>query len=375
MRKRTTKVARGKLRVTMFFSFHRHLPVHARHLGCLAAALALNLCGLVVLAQERTIAATHVSPEPALGETHSRVLFGREAFFHDGPIPYWSDGYLISTKTESFSPGTPNVILLGRNGSKSAEVSFWFPGSQRVVITSAALSHHGGVLASGEADKADGTRAFFIAFANSNGQVTNVVQTGNFHPRDVCEAPDGSIWAFGGMMWDTVKRERLAGNVLRRFDLKKGETASFVPGSVFTPKMQADEASHIRCTSEAIFVYSNPANMLIELPYKAEAPQIYDVSRPEGLEVITFAVIGPHEMYGGLASLGADNGKGGMYTLAVDEKAGSGHWQPVKGTVGRFTDEATVSSVWGFDEGNLVISRGGDPAGITALHWVSVSPR
>jgi hypothetical protein len=376
MRLTTTKFARAKLWLTTCFQFHRHLPVNARHVTSLAASLALSFCGLATLGQERPTAATHVGQERSVGETQSRVLFDRDAFFHDGPLPYWSNGYLVSTKTESFSPGTPNAILLGRNGSKSAEVSFWFPGSQRVLITSGAASRHGGVLVSGEADKADGTRAFFIAFANSNGEVTNVIQTGDFHPRKVCEAPDGSIWAFGGMMWDAVKRERLAGNVLRRFDLQKGETASFVPGSTFPPKMQADEASHIRCTGEAVFVYSsNPANTLIELPYKAEAPQVYDVSKPEGLEVITFAVTGSHEIYGGLAGLGADNGKGGMYMLALNQNARSGHWQPVKGAVGRFTDEATVSGVWGVDEGNLVISRGGDPAGITALHWVSVSPR
>jgi len=374
MCKGTTETVKDEPRVVSLSLRYGHLQPRGRHRGSLAAWLVLSLCGSAVLAQERTNVITPVGMKGFIGETQNRVLFDRDVFFN-GPIPYWNNGYLVSTKTESFSASTPNVILLGRNGSRSTAVAFWFPGSQRVIISSAAVSHHSGILASGEADKADGTRAFFIAFANLKGQVTNVIQTGNFHPRRVCEAPDGSIWAFGGMMWDAAKRERLPGNILRRFDLQKGETGSFVPGSTFPPKMQADEASHIRCSSEAVFVYSNPANVLIELPYKTEAPRVYDVPKLEGLEVVNFAVTDSDDVYGGLTDLGEDQGKGGMYMLVLDHEAASGHWQPVGGTVGRLTDEHTISSVWGFDGGNLVISRGGDPAGITALHWVTMSPK
>ena len=369
-----TKNSLGGARPLISRSRDAHLQMHDRQLLGFAAALMLTLCGFAVMAQEPRNVGTPHSREQIIAETRNRVPFDGGALFN-GPIPYWSDGYLISTKTESFSATTPNVTLFGRNGSKSLEVAFWFPGSQRVVITSAAVSHHGGILASGEADEADGTRAPFIAFANLRGQVTNVIQTGDFSPRNICEAPDGSIWAFGGMRWDTSKHEPLPGNVLRRFDLQKGETASFLPRSTFPPKMQADTLSYLRCSGDAVVAYSNPAKVLIEFPYRAQAPRIYDISGPKGLEVVGFAVTNSGDVYGALDDLNGGNGKEGMYTLVLDRVADTGHWQPVKGAVGRLTDEGVVSRVWGVDGDSLVVSRSGDPAEITALHWVTMSPK
>ncbi len=345
------------------------LQMHSQPLLGLAASLVLF--GFAVMAQEPPHAGTLQSSEQTIAKTLNRVVFDKDAFF-SGPIPYWSEGYLVTRTTESFSSTTPNVALFGRNGSKSAEVAFWFPGSQRVVVTSAAVSHHGGVLASGEADKADGTRAPFIAWANPRGEVTNVIQTGNFYPRNICEAPDASIWAFGGMMLDTVKRERLPGNVLRRFDLQKGETASYVPGSRFPPKIQADALSYIRCSDNAVVAYSNPAKVLIKFPYKAEAPRIYDISAPRGLEVVGFAVTNSGDVYGALDNLGTDDGKEGMYTLVLNREVDTGYWQPVKGAVGNLSDEGVVTKVWGVDGDSLVVSQANDRI---ALHWITVSPK
>jgi hypothetical protein len=371
MSKSTKNSLRSGARRVTTPSRYGHLQTH--RVG-LAASLALTLCGFAVFAQEPRNVGTSHNWEQTIAETRNRVPFDGDALFN-GPIPYWSDGYLITRKTESFSATTPNVALFGRNGSKSIEVAFWFPGSQRVVIASAAVSHYGGILASGEADKGDGTRAPFIAFANLKGQVTSVIQTGDFFPRNICEAPDDSIWAFGGMRPNASQHEPLPGNVLRRFDLQKGETASYVPRSTFPSRMQADALSYIRCSGDAVIAYSNPAKALIELSYRAEAPRIYHISVPEGLEVVGLAVTNSGLVYGGLDDLNGGNGKEGMYTLVLDRGADTGHWQPVKGAVGNLSDEGVVSRVWGVDGDSLVVSRGGDPTEITALHWVVMSQK
>jgi len=103
------------------------------HLRHLLAPLALTLCGSATLTQDRPTATTPVNSEQFISETHNRVVFDKEAFSF-GPVPYWSEGYLISIKTESFSPGTINARLFGRGGSKSAEVAFWFPGPRESVL-------------------------------------------------------------------------------------------------------------------------------------------------------------------------------------------------------------------------------------------------
>lgn len=358
-------------------AFHLRLILrHARATTCgrrllrFAAAL-FTLSGCAVVAQEPGHVETSHAKQ-TIAETQNRVLFDGDALFN-GPVPYWSDGYLVARKTESISAATPNVTLFGRDGSKSLEVSFWFPGSQRVAVTSAAVSHRGGVLASGEADRADGTRAPFIAFANAQGQMTDVIQTGAFYPRNVCEAPDGSIWAFGGMMWNPSKQEPFPGNVLRRFDLRKGETASYIAQSSFPARIQPDALSFIRCSRDSVVVYSNPATVLIEFTYGAGAPRIYRISVPKGLEVVGFAVTNSGDVFGAL-DMNADDGREGMYALVLDA-SDAGHWQPVSGAVGNLNEEGTVARVWGVDGDSLVVSRGGDPAGIADLHWVSISPK
>lgn len=310
-----------------------------------------------------------------VSETHDRVVFDKDAIL-SGPIPYWSQGYLISTETENFSPGTPNVALYSRStGSKSTEVAFWFPESQRVVVTSAAVTNNSGIVASGEADKVDGTRAPFIALANSKGQITNVIQTQDFYPRNICAAPDGSVWAFGGMMWDYSKKEPFPGNILRRFDFQRGETASYIPLSSFPKRMGPAVLAFIRCTPDAVFAYSTRASVLIELQYKSQTPRIYNASTPDELVVWGLAVTGSDAVYGLLGDppdRNDDSGKNGMYFLAVDERTQTAQWRPVKGAVGRRIDPGVVTDVWGADGENLVVSRAGDSLESTALHWVSI---
>jgi hypothetical protein len=238
---------------------------------------------------------------------------------------------LISRKVESFSAGTPNVTLYTRKtGSKSAEVAFWFPDSQRVIVTSAAVTHNGGILASGEADKADGTRDPFIALANFKGQITNVVQTQDFYLRNICAAPDGSIWAFGGIMRNNSQNDHFQGNMLRRFDFQHGETASYIPRSNFPNRMQPDVLAFIRCTIDSIFAYSTAASILIELQYKSQTPRIYQVSTPPELVVGGLAVTNSDSVYGLLTDPGnrsGDSGENGMYFLVLDD--GKAKRQPV----------------------------------------------
>jgi hypothetical protein len=339
-----------------------------------ASALALALCGFSAAAQERLTSETPRGADQVMIETRNRVAFDGDAFLSNS-MPYWSNGFLIARTVESFSAATPNVRLFGTDGLKSTEVAFWFPGSQRVVIDSAAVSHRGGILASGEADKADGTRAPFIALANLRGQVTNVMQTGDFFAKNICEAPDGSIWAFGGTRWDPSQSQPLPGNILRRFDLQKGETASYVPRSALPSRIQAYALSYIRCSSSGVVAYSNPASALIEFPYGAAAPRIYHISAPKGLVVVGFALTDSGDLYGALDDLKDGTGIEGMYTLVLDRESNSGRWQPIKGAVGDLDAEGVVSKVWGVDGDSLVVSRGGDPVGITALHWITVASK
>ena len=176
-------------------------------------------------------------------------------------------------------------------------------------------------------------------------------------------------------MWNGSKHEPSPGNVLRRFDFQHGETASYIPRSTFPKEISPDALSFIRCSANAVFVYSTPANVLIVHQYKTETPRIYDISSLQGLRVRSLAVTNSGAVYGALLDRRVDSGQGGMYSLVLDEGSQSGHWRAVKGAVGRWTDQCIVFRVLGADGENLVVNRAGDPAEATALHWISMSSR
>jgi hypothetical protein len=164
----------------------------------------------------------------------------------------------------------------------------------------------------------------------------------------------------------------MAGNVLRRFELQKGETASYIPRSTFPDRMQADAQSFIRCSGNTVVVYSNPAKILIEISSKTETPRMYHITAPQGLEATGFAVTNSGDAYGMFDNFGADDGREGMYALLLDRGMNRGNWKPVKGAVGNLGSEDVVSRVWGAEGDTIVLIRSTDEL---ALNWVTISPK
>jgi streptogramin lyase len=101
----------------------------------------------------------------------------------------------------------------------------WFQGSQRVLIYSTTATSDGRIIAAGKAEKADGEAAPFVALTDLAGKVTTVIQTKGFAPMNICQAPDGTVWSFGGTGYDEHS-EPNPGDTLRHFDFQKGEIGS-----------------------------------------------------------------------------------------------------------------------------------------------------
>lgn len=137
----------------------------------------------------------------------------------------------------------------------------------RVAIISA-VTPDGRMVASGEADKADGTRAPFIALTDLSGKVTSVIQTKDFYPTNVCVAPDKTVWSFGATSWDEVNHRPLPGDLLRHFDFGKGQLAGYIPRSTFPDPSSRDTKTLMRCSSGDVAIFSGPENayMLVTGP-------------------------------------------------------------------------------------------------------------
>jgi hypothetical protein len=298
-----------------------------------------------------------------------RVVFDKAAFLGTStPLPEWDNGYLISWEIETFEAGTPNVRLYDLSGTQVRAASIWFPGAVRVLIYSATATLDGRIIAGGSTEKQDGTAATFIARTDLGGKLTDVIQTKGFAPLNVCQAPDGTVWSFGGTGFDEQKRAQpKPGDTLRHFDFQKGEIASYLARSSFPNLPRPETQARIRCSADEVVAYSAHAKVYIEMKYGGDAPQVYHADPPSGLQLNGFAMTGPRKIYAYFYKL-ANNG---LYHLSFDDASKTAQWLPVTGTVGTGTTPGVIIGLWGADGDKLVVSRAEDPTGNTAFHWVS----
>ncbi len=305
----------------------------------------------------------------ALSDSSRRVVFDRSAFFGESTaMPTWENGYLVSREIETFQDRTPNVRLYDQSGKHVREAAIWFPGSLRVVIYSATATSDGRIIAAGDAEKSDGTAAPFIALTDLTGKVTDVIQTMGFVPANICQAPDGTVWSFGGTGYDERSHPK-PGDTLRHFDFQKGQIGSYLARSAFPEPLHPGPEVHasIRCSTSEVVAYSHSAQAYVEMKYGDGAPHVYHAEAPSGLRLGGITATGPKKVYGFFSS----GGTGGLYYLSFDEANSTANWVPVKGAVGAYTKLGVVTGLWGSDGDKLLVSRAEDTTGVAALHWTT----
>jgi hypothetical protein len=270
-------------------------------------------------------------------------------------------GVLVARRVETFQAGVPNIRLYDRNGSRVREAAVWFPEAQRVLVYSAAVTQKGEIVAGGSAKKTDGTSALFISLSDASGKLVSVVQTIGFAPVNICLAPDGTVWSFGGTGYDEASQPK-PGDTLRHFDFRKGQISSYLPRSTF-PSSHGDGPevrAQIQCSADGLTVYSLSASAYIEMKYAEASPHLYHVAAPSNVRYIDFATTGPEQTY----AFFSRSDFGGLYYLAFDESGKPMSWLPVKGAVGPVHVRGVVTGLWGAEGNKLLVSRGEDTLGV-----------
>ena len=240
-----------------------------------------------------------------------------------------------------------------------------------MVVYSATATSDGRIIAGGSAEKLDGRGASFIAMADPAGKITSVMQTPGFGPVNICLAPDGTVWSFGGTGFEDKSSKPKPGKTLRHFDFQKGEVASYLARSSFPNLPRPETMAGIGCSADEVVAYSFTAHVYIQMKYASDAPEVYHTEEPFNLRFISFAATGPKEIYGYFSKAG----KGGLYYLAFDETSKTAQWLPVTGAAGVLTTPGVITALYGADGDKLVVSRAEDPVGASALHWVPVVDR
>jgi hypothetical protein len=327
-----------------------------------AAILAISVFG-----QPPSSAQTLASPT-------QRVLFDRSAFFGDStPLPTWSNGLLVSHEVETFQEGAANVRWYDRSGQQIGSASIWFPGSKRVLIYSAVATADGNIIVAGSANKSldppvDRATAFsFLAKIDAAGKILKVLPTPGFYSSAICAAPDGTVWSYGNPGFD-AKEQPIEANMLRHFDIEKGQLATFLPRSTFGKYPSPTSLPGIACGKDSLAVFASSISRLITLKYDSAAPQIYSVTSMGQTHFSSLAIVGKT-----VYSAASQGGLAGLYRLSTDDSNLSAKWIPVAGAVGAVDKPGVVGALWGADSTSLIVSESADPAGYQALYWTQPS--
>jgi hypothetical protein len=345
--------------------------------GRISRLMAVAFCLVnLVLARAFAQSGWGATPKISLSSESKRVVF--DPSFVEGAstaAPQWENGYLISREIESYSQSKPNLRLYDGSGKKSLEASIWLPDADRIVLYSVTVTGDGHIVATGMAEKFGGTMTNFIALANSQGLVSNVIRTDRYGPVQACVAPDNSVWSFGASGFDAKGIHPNGGNTLRHYDFLRGEIGGFVDRSTFADRPMPESRAHIQCSSTHVGVYVSKTDQYAELGYGDSAPTLYSVATPAGFRVTHFVVVGQSEgIFGYLSNTqNKKDPSNGLYALVLDKGKRTGEWIPVEDVVGSATGAGVVSTLWGADGESLLIGRSGDTLGIAGIHWVSVT--
>lgn len=302
-------------------------------------------------------------------ESPQRVVFDGAAFSWGLALPQWSNGYLVVQQIETAQAGIPNVWLYEASGNKARQAVIWFPGSQRVLVYSAIATREGKIIAAGKAEKVNGEAVTFIAMTDLAGNVTDVIETIDFAPVNICQAPDGTVWSFGGTGYGGQSRPN-PGDTLRNFDFRKGQLTSYLPRSAFPQKLHPgpEITAYIRCSAHEVVAYSPSGRKYIDLKYGSSSPRVYQVeTTPLNVRLTGFAAIDSKRIYGHFSH----GNNSGLYALSFDEPGKSVSWRAVEGTVGPDSAPGVITRLFGADADQLLVSYADDQAGEMAIYWTT----
>jgi len=357
-----------------------HSPSHPLRGGCLTlAAVLLSSFARIANAQQP------VSPQaPVTLSEPVRATLYPEVICAHCIVPEWDRSYLLHRE---FDTDPALVTMYDRTGKKVLQARVVPQNAAKVSLIATGATHAGGILAAGGSIMTDGSGHRFIAKTDSAGRTVQLVDTGRFTTRRVCEASDGTVWALGYDL-DIHDSPDADKNVLRHYSFEKGLLGTFVSLdsiSKFPDDYSAIASpmkSYLRCGKDRVLIYLAPAAQYIEVDASTERLTRWsvDMSSVVGSNTRGFAVTDEGRIFLAFVNDPDPNGerKHGLYELKATPGSPIASLTVVDGTVTTFDShkavpDGTVLRLWGADGNSVVVSRQGDD--LLGLSWANAAPQ
>ena len=292
-------------------------------------------------------------------------------------VPEWDRGYLFHHEIEKNTDrDNAMVTMYDREGKKVLSGKIWDAQVVNVTVTTAGAARGGGILAGAVGIMTDGSIQGFLARTDATGRTVQSVHTGQFIPRKVCEADDGTVWALSR---DRYAEPQQRDDVLRHYSFEKGQLGSYL--GLDSLARNGDEViailwkSYLGCAKNRAVVYFGTGEY-------AEVDSNGKVSRWKvenagalGNPRSGFAVTDDGRVFVGHQNAESESGRfsRGLYELVARTGSAAATLRPIEGTVtsmvaGTAAPDGQFAQLWGADGNELVISATGDQA----LRWVNM---
>ena len=189
-----------------------------------------------------------------------RIIAYPEAFYDHAIMPDWDRGYVLHHEIEvNSSPKAAMVVMYDATGKRVREGRIWPQGAGYVTIRRTAATHDGAILAGGGAIMQDGSISGFIVKTDLAGNTIQSIATGTFHPEQLCEAPDATVWSLGKAV--NASAPVPDAEVVRQYDFEKGLLHSFLPENTVRAVLNSSKpwftpfGSFLRCGKERVSIY------------------------------------------------------------------------------------------------------------------------
>ncbi len=181
--------------------------------------------------------------------------------------PLWSDAGLLVV--ENSGTRSPRLISLGGGSGERHEIQMAVPDVTKFNVYGFTARRDGSVIAGGSAFASDGRGTSILVFSGAKGTSMRVVRVAPFAVFALSAAPDGTVWAAGGITADHEGEDHF---VLRKFDTEGRETGGWVLRSSL-PKEIPTPASTSLLSGKGTRVgwYSPAAGVYIEVPAQGGA--------------------------------------------------------------------------------------------------------